>query len=141
MTAIDSLAYASRIGVRANSPQNLIEKVKTGIPYSSFERLQRQLDLSANELANLVQISTRTLARRKKARRFQANESERLLRFSRLNSLAIGLFNDDTDAAKEWLKTPSRALDGEIPLAYAKSEIGAREVERLIGRLEHGIFP
>jgi hypothetical protein len=32
------------------------------------------------------------------------------------------------------------ALGGAVPLAVARTELGALEVERLIGRLEHGVF-
>jgi len=32
-----------------------------------------------------------------------------------------------------------KALEGKTPLAYARTELGAREVEDLIGRLEHGV--
>jgi uncharacterized protein (DUF2384 family) len=39
-----------------------------------------------------------------------------------------------------WLRSPNRALGGESPLALSKTEVGAREVENLIGRLEHGVF-
>jgi uncharacterized protein (DUF2384 family) len=31
------------------------------------------------------------------------------------------------------------ALGNQVPLEFAASEVGAREVENLIGRLEHGI--
>ena len=36
--------------------------------------------------------------------------------------------------------TPQRALGGAIPLDIAKTEVGAREVEQIIGRLEQGVF-
>jgi putative toxin-antitoxin system antitoxin component (TIGR02293 family) len=42
--------------------------------------------------------------------------------------------------ARSWLVEPARAFHGECPLDYADTEIGAREVEALLGRLEHGVF-
>jgi putative toxin-antitoxin system antitoxin component (TIGR02293 family) len=53
---------------------------------------------------------------------------------------AVGLFEGDVAAARAWLETPSKALGSETPLAAVETEIGAREVEDLIGRLEHGVF-
>jgi putative toxin-antitoxin system antitoxin component (TIGR02293 family) len=50
------------------------------------------------------------------------------------------LFDGDRDAAKSWLAEPQRALGGHVPLAMAGTEVGAREVERVMGRLEHGVF-
>jgi putative toxin-antitoxin system antitoxin component (TIGR02293 family) len=50
------------------------------------------------------------------------------------------LFEGDVAAAVNWLNTPRKLLGDRSPLAYARTETGAREVENLIGRLEHGIF-
>jgi putative toxin-antitoxin system antitoxin component (TIGR02293 family) len=52
----------------------------------------------------------------------------------------LELFEGDRDAATDWLTTAQPALGGIVPLDLAKSEVGAREVERLVGRLEHGVF-
>jgi putative toxin-antitoxin system antitoxin component (TIGR02293 family) len=52
----------------------------------------------------------------------------------------LELFEGDRDAATEWLTTAQPALGGSVPLDLAKSDVGAREVERLVGRLEHGVF-
>ena len=66
--------------------------------------------------------------------------SDRLLRFARLFRLAVELHDGDEEAARDWLRKPARALDGETPLDRADTEAGAREVENLIGRLEHGVY-
>ena len=50
------------------------------------------------------------------------------------------LFEGDNAAALRWLTAPRKALEGKTPLAYARTELGAREVEDLIGRLEHGVI-
>ena len=52
---------------------------------------------------------------------------------------ATEVFEDEA-AAREWLKSPAVAFGGESPLSFADTEIGAREVEILLGRLEHGVF-
>jgi len=43
-------------------------------------------------------------------------------------------------AAVNWLTSPKKALNRQTPLLYARTELGAREVEDLIGRLDQGIF-
>jgi putative toxin-antitoxin system antitoxin component (TIGR02293 family) len=47
---------------------------------------------------------------------------------------------ESRQAAREWLRAPAVALQGESPLEYLDTEIGAREVENILGRLEHGVF-
>ena len=46
----------------------------------------------------------------------------------------------DQERAEAWLKKPNKALGMKTPLQYAETEPGAREVENLLGRLEHGVF-
>lgn len=91
-------------------------------------------------LASVIGIPGRTLARRKASGKLAPEESERLLRISNLFEKCVELFEGDVTAAVNWLTSPKKALDNHPPLLYARTELGAREVEELIGRLEHGVF-
>ena len=42
--------------------------------------------------------------------------------------------------ARQWLTSPQYGLGGAVPLEYAETEVGAREVEDLLGRIEHGVY-
>ena len=121
------------------TPEHLIARVRAGFEYEEFEHMQERLELSSRDLARLIQIPERTLTRRKQAGRLDPGESERLLRLERLLALAEAMFRD-VDIALRWLKTPKSTLGGNIPLEYAATEVGAREVENLIGRIRHGVF-
>ena len=63
-----------------------------------------------------------------------------MLRASTIFDMAVEMFEGDMRAARKWLETPQPGLGGETPLDFASTEVGAREVENLIGRLEHGVF-
>lgn len=139
-SAQSTISYADTIGLDATDRMDLSERVLEGLPYKSFVRLMKTMELTNRRLAELVQISERTLVRRRKEGRLKSDESERLLRFSRLFGMAMDLFDGDRAAAQEWLSSPSRALKGMTPLEASKTEVGAREVEDLIVRLEHGVF-
>ncbi len=133
-------AYAVLLGRQVFDTDGVLKSVEAGLPYSAFEHLQENLGLALPDLAELVQIRPRTLTRRKEQGRFQAAESDRLLRTSRLLAGALELFEGDAEAARSWLADPQPALGGAAPLSVARTEIGAREVEKLIDRLEHGVF-
>ena len=60
------------------------------------------------------------------------------MRFARLWSLAVDVFEND-DGARSWLKEKALGLAGRVPLDVARSEAGAREVETLLQRIDHGI--
>lgn len=74
------------------------------------------------------------------SKKAQPEESERLLRVFRAFQQAVELFEGDGDAARGWLTRPNMELDDQTPLDFSRTEIGAREVEDFMGRLEHGVF-
>lgn len=131
----------SPIGLRVRDKLTLIERIEAGFPYRTLVRLQESLAIPVGEVAEVVRIPVRTLTRRKKEGRLRPEESERVLRIARLIEDATRLHEGDLDQARTWLKTPKRALDGKTPLEMGRTEVGAREVENLLGRLEHGVYP
>jgi putative toxin-antitoxin system antitoxin component (TIGR02293 family) len=131
----------SSLGLSANRTDDLISELRKGLSFKSLESLSLQSGISVAELAATIEIPARTLARRKAARRLAPDESERLLRISTIFEKAVRLFNGNVTQASAWLRRPRRALADHSPLAYSGTELGAREVENLIGQLEYGVFP
>jgi len=121
------------------NPSELIRTIEVGLPVSEFEDLQESLGVPADRLAPLLAISKATLHRRKAGGVLSPGESDRVLRYAQLMGLAIDVFESE-DAARAWLKAPQVGLGGEVPLNYAHTEVGAREVEDLLGRIEHGVY-
>jgi len=130
----------STLGLTAANPAELVEQLERGFSFRTLQTFESRSGLALSRLAATIGIPERTLARRKVSRRLTPDESERLLRISAIFEDAVELFEGDVAAAVNWLTTPRKALGDRAPLAYARTEPGAREVENLIGRLEHGIF-
>jgi putative toxin-antitoxin system antitoxin component (TIGR02293 family) len=131
--------YVSLLGLRTFETAELHSKLEAGLSYEAMERLRRVMDLPLTRISKLLRIPPRTLARRKEAKRLQPDESDRLVRLSRLVGLTLQLFEGDLLGARTWLTNPHPALAGEVPVDFGTTGVGAREVENLIGRLEHGI--
>lgn len=129
----------SSLGLQVEDSAALIELVKEGLPLKNLKYLSDYMNVTLSELAKVLCIPDRTLARRRKEGRLHADESDRLLRIGLLFETASRVLGG-RDQAQQWLKTPKKALGGKIPLEYADTEIGAREVEDLLGRIEHGVF-
>lgn len=127
------------LGMGEARTNEMVRRVNEGFPYEVLESLRENTELGIGEIARLVQINPRTLSRRKREGRLHADESDRVLRLSRVYAKALDLFNGDLDRTQHWLSTPKVALGGEPPLDYARVEVGAREVVDLIGRIEHGV--
>lgn len=117
----------------------LVNRLRDGFPMAEFRLLQDLLRISEEELGRFLGISPATLHRRKKSGRLETPESERIVRFARLFGLCMEVF-ETREAAREWLKSPNPGTAGEAPLSYADTEFGAREVENLLGRIDHGVF-
>lgn len=128
------------VQIKADNTIGVIEAIDRGLPYRSLERLQTQTGLEMDKVASTIGISPRTLARRKITKKLSAAESDRLLSLSRIFSLALSLFEGSREKAIRWLANENRALGGASPLMMARTEAGSREVEDLMGRLEHGVF-
>jgi putative toxin-antitoxin system antitoxin component (TIGR02293 family) len=132
--------YIRSIGVNAKNTLDLVKHVEKGLSFTVVESLQQQMKLATKDMSQLLDIKLRTFLRRKEEGRLQPAESDRVLRTSRLFARATDLFNGNPDAARRWLMSPQRALDGAVPMEIARTEVGAREVEKIIGRLEQGVF-
>ncbi|NNE65174.1 MAG: DUF2384 domain-containing protein [Pyrinomonadaceae bacterium] len=128
------------LGIRATNTLKLVEKIEKGLPFSVFVRLRKRTGLPSDVLLETLGIKPRTFMRRKKTKAFTPEESDRLVSLSRLFARIIALFEGDEDAARDWITKPNRALGGSTPLKFATTQTGTREVENLIGRIEHGVF-
>jgi putative toxin-antitoxin system antitoxin component (TIGR02293 family) len=140
-TAVSHL-IASLGGRRAlgdvHSEGALKGRVRRGLPYASVEAVMKTYGFDAKTLARVVSIPERTLARRRHEKRLHADESDRVVRIARIAALVTETLGDRAKAVR-WLERPNRALGGTRPLDHLDTELGAREVEDLLGRIAHGV--
>ena len=134
------LPGAEVLGVDVQRKTDLIGKVKAGFPFKHLVNLEKRSGLSRERIAQFMAIPLRTLTRRQREGHLNAAESDRLLRGARVFEMVVELFEGDVDQARNWLLASNSALGGANPLEFTSTEVGAREVESLIGRLEHGVF-
>ena len=123
----------------ADGPVAIADALRRGLPAGRFDALRSFLDVSAAELSEVAGIAPSTLSRRRKRGHFDKDESERLLRIARLAAHASEVL-DSLENVRKWFTEPARALGGETPFSFADTEPGAREVERLLIRLDHGVY-
>ncbi|MBL9174388.1 MAG: DUF2384 domain-containing protein [Verrucomicrobiales bacterium] len=122
------------------TPARLVEVLQVGLPFQELEDLQTRLAVPVEKLAPMLGISKATFHRRRgDAGKLPPAVSDRVVRYARLLGQALKVF-EDIESAKQWLNAPQLGLGGAIPLEYAKTEMGAREVENLLGRIEYGVY-
>lgn len=116
-----------------------VSVIRRGISSSALESLSNVLSITTAELSDTVDISLRTLRRRKGAARLDSDETGKLVRVARVFERADEVF-EDPDEARAWLKTPNASLCGQTPMSLLDTEIGAETVLDTLGRIEHGVF-
>jgi len=117
----------------------LIDAVTEGLPSSLLRELAQRLGVTLEEMATLLRLTPRTLQRRLDDDRLDLGESERLWELSRLFFRAIEVLESEQGAVR-WFHSPIRALGYSTPLNFARTSIGIRELENILGRIEHGVF-
>jgi putative toxin-antitoxin system antitoxin component (TIGR02293 family) len=132
--------YIVLLGLDYFDLPSILKAIEKGFSWKTFERFLKNIDLPAEQVADVIGIPRRTLARRKVEGRLKADESDRLLRLARVFGSALDLFEGNREAAVLWLTDINIALGGVAPLEYARRQLGADEVEKLAGRIQYGIF-
>jgi putative toxin-antitoxin system antitoxin component (TIGR02293 family) len=132
--------YVVLLGLDYFDLPSIIKAVEKGFSWKTFERFVKNIGLPAERIADVMSIPRRTLARRKVEGRLKAGESDKLLRLARVFGSALDLFDGNREAATLFLTDVNIALGGVAPLDFARTELGAEEVENLVGRIQYGIF-
>jgi putative toxin-antitoxin system antitoxin component (TIGR02293 family) len=121
------------------SDLDLAELIHEGLPTRAVDMVLRSGLLMVNELYDLV-VPRRTLAHRKeKSQALSPEQSDRLVRVVRVTSRANEALGA-ADKAARWLRKENRALGGKRPIDLLESDVGARMVERILGRIENGVY-
>lgn len=117
-----------------------LEVARKGVPFDAAESLKRWLAVGDEVLAELLGVSQKTLSRARASNaRLDPVATDRLLRVARIGALAIEVLEDD-GRGRGWLKRPQIGLGGRTPLSLLTTDLGCGEVERLLLRIEHGVY-
>jgi len=130
---------SGKTAASAFTPSQLIDVIRGGLPVQQLKILQASLAVPMDRLVPMLGISEATLLRRIAGGRLGPSESARVVRFARLMGKAVEVMESEEDA-RRWLSSPQFGLGGAVPLEYAETEVGAREVEDLLGRIEYGVY-
>src|SRR5690348_279690 len=124
-------------GRALSTDRDLREAIRQGFPHKVVEELMQSSGLTLKELATSLDLSPRSLQRRRREGRLARFESDRLYRLARIVALSKHYLGNE-EAGTRWLKRPNRALGGRAPLDLIETELGARTVENVLGRIAYG---
>jgi putative toxin-antitoxin system antitoxin component (TIGR02293 family) len=128
------------LGKTLKKPDDLARLVRSGLPAGSVSVMAGKLKIGSSVLSRKLGIPQRTLTRRlSQASHLTPAESDRIVRMARVLAHAIEMIGGE-EPAVEWLRTPNRALGGEKPLDQLDTDMGARMVEDVLGRIAYGVY-
>ncbi len=124
------------LGQEVTSDADLARLVNHRIPVRALTLVKR-IGFSDREIGQFI-IPARTQRHRKaKRERLSVEESDRLVRLTRIQALAEDVFSD-AEKGNRWLRQPLGILDGKTPLEVARTDSGARVVEQLLAKIDWG---
>lgn len=121
-----------------SSAQAQISEIRKGAPASNLVGVAEALRLPRERVYELVGLSPST-AKRKLAKdeALDSMSTERLTRLGAIEKLAEETFGS-TLLASEWLQTVNVGLGHVTPLSMLDTEIGCREVSRVLNAIAYG---
>jgi putative toxin-antitoxin system antitoxin component (TIGR02293 family) len=126
------------LGRGIRSEIDVEECVRQGLPLEVLDAMLEHSVLDAGEVFGWI-IPRRTLAHRvKKKQRLNLEESNRISRVARIYALALDTFGNE-EKARRWLRKPLRHLGGRTAMQMLETELGAHQVETILGRIGYGL--
>ena len=111
--------------------------VEAGVPASLTREFEAE-GLTRDDIRMV--IADRTLERRlARNEPLKIEEADAFARLLRIVGHARRVFEDPIPANR-WLRTPNPVLGDKVPIWMARTDLGGREVETILGRMEHGLF-
>lgn len=124
------------LGQKVTSEADLARLVHGRIPLRALIYVRRG-GFSDQEIGRFI-IPERTQRHRKAKRQpLTVEESDRVVRLTRIQALTEDVFGD-AQKANQWLRENLAILDGKPPLEIARTESGARVVEQLLAKIDWG---
>jgi putative toxin-antitoxin system antitoxin component (TIGR02293 family) len=137
-----SQALAKTLGIKSpQSPLDLIETIRQGLPKQALERLAKALRVKVLDLEHILPVSRRTLQRyeQQNVACLPKALSDHMLQVAKVYARAVEVFADE-ERALEWLQAPIVALGGRIPISLLDTSTGVDLVLTALGRIEYGVF-
>lgn len=122
-----------------NSPFTMIAHARLGVAHEEVRRVAAVLELSIREMAMLLALNERTMARRLVGGSLNKVESERLLLLQALTAHGLRVF-EDQGKFNRWLRRPLDILEGQSPLQLLDTATGFGVVDQVLGRIEYGVY-
>ncbi len=134
----EQLGGRKSTGAAVRSEEDMEELLRQGLPVSVLGNVRENWGFTIVELASSLSIPKSTLMRMlERHNRMAHGDSDRVYRLASILALAEEAIGD-REKAQRWLRQPNLVLGNQTPLHVLETEIGARRVEQVLGRIAYG---
>ena len=134
----DVLGGQHILGRRLGSIGALNDAVSRGLPKAALRQTASRIFAGKTEQKQLMNRIVPEATFKRRRDRLSAAESERTERMARVVATAEFTWDSVKDA-RRFLTTAHPALGGKTPIDAAMTELGARQVEEILGKIFHGL--
>jgi putative toxin-antitoxin system antitoxin component (TIGR02293 family) len=134
----EQLGGQEAIGAEVRSEGEMELLLREGLPISVLRNFRENWGFTVMELAGSLAIPKSTLMRMLERRnRMASGDSDRVYRLAAILVLAEQAIGD-RQKARHWIRQSNQVLGNQTPLRALETEIGARRVEQILGRIAYG---
>ena len=110
-----------------------------GVPKLSIENLANVMDVPMKDMAVLLSLSYKTLARKKKTDVFGDLVSSLSIEIANTIAKGLSVF-EDSEKLNRWLHKENKALNMQRPFDLLNTPTGIKLVNQILGRIEDGVY-
>jgi putative toxin-antitoxin system antitoxin component (TIGR02293 family) len=133
----DALGGQRTLGAHLHTVAELAAAIAHGLPKTVVGALAAQAanDVESRRRVAALVVSPATFKRARQLSPAASERAERLARVTALAQQALG----SADEARAWLGDRHPLLGDRPPIEIAATDLGARQVERILLNIEHGL--
>ncbi|UCJ17773.1 MbcA/ParS/Xre antitoxin family protein [Pseudomonas sp. MM211] len=130
--------WAFSAGREKLSEAERLQQIRDGFAAELVQAVKATFALPERNLEILLNASISTLERRRREHKLlDPVASERLDRIAMVCQLAEEVF-ESRQAAADWMSRANQSLGGQAPIMLCETEIGAKQVRRVLNALDWG---
>lgn len=118
---------------------DLIALTREGVKKSSLKSLADYLGISMETMSRLLHSSHRNIQRKDDSSLLDTLKTEKVLELAALTQRGIAVTGNKASFI-EWLHSPLTSLGNKTPLDFLDTSFGIQLVQKVLGRLEQGVF-
>lgn len=127
------------MSAKPSSSFDFIIASEKGIPKLSVEYLAWVLAIPMVDMAGLLNVSYKTLGRKKKTDILDELSSSLSIEIANTVAKGLAVF-EDREKFNRWLQKENRALKGKKPFELLHTPTGIKLVNQILGRIEEGVY-